>query len=168
MNGREYPMTQDRIAAQDRVAPASDHVLTGPVTLMNSFTVRPDRDEAFHELWARTAKYFTAQPGFVSLRLHRAVSADAQYRWVNVANWESEAHFRAAHGTDEFRRVVTQPGWEELPSSPMLYQVMTETGERSLIVGVTEGREHDAGRGGSRRGGQDGVGQGSLPFVRPG
>jgi len=37
----------------------------------------------------------------------RAVSADAQYRWVNVANWESEAHFRAAHGTDEFRRVVT-------------------------------------------------------------
>jgi len=63
MNGREYPMTQDRVAAQDRVAPASDHVLTGPVTLMNSFTVRPDRDEAFHELWARTAKYFTAQPG---------------------------------------------------------------------------------------------------------
>ena len=56
-------MTQDRIAAQDRVAPASDHVLTGPVTLMNSFAVRPDRDEAFHELWARTAKYFTAQPG---------------------------------------------------------------------------------------------------------
>jgi heme-degrading monooxygenase HmoA len=127
MNGREYPMTQDRIAAQDRVAPASDHILTGPVTLMNRFTVRPDRDEAFHELWARTAKYFTAQPGFVSLRLHRAISADAQYRWVNVANWESEAHFRAAHGTDEFRRVVTQPGWEEFPSSPMLYQVITET-----------------------------------------
>ena len=70
-------MTSDRIAAQDRVAPASDHVLTGPVTLMNSFAVRPDRDEAFHELWARTAKYFTAQPGFISLRLHRAVSADA-------------------------------------------------------------------------------------------
>jgi hypothetical protein len=46
---------------------------------------------------------------------------------VNVANWESEAHFRAAHGTDEFRRVVTQPGWDEFPSSPMLYQVITET-----------------------------------------
>ena len=83
-------MTPDRIAAEDRVAPASDHVLTGPVTLMNSFAVSPGRDEAFHELWASTAKYFTAQPGFISLRLHRAVSADAQYRWVNVANWESE------------------------------------------------------------------------------
>ena len=100
-------MSTNHIPAQDRVAPAADQVLTGPVTLMNSFAVRPDRDEAFHELWAKTAKYFTAQPGFVSLRLHRAVTTDAQYRWVNVANWESEAHFRAAHGTDEFRRVVT-------------------------------------------------------------
>jgi heme-degrading monooxygenase HmoA len=118
----------NHIAAQDRVAPASDHVLTGLVTLRNSFAVSPGRDEAFHELWAKTARYFTAQPGFISLRLHRAVSADAQYRWVNVANWESEAHFRAAHGTDEFRRVVTQPGWEEFPSSPVLYQVITEAG----------------------------------------
>lgn len=109
-------MTPDRIAAEDRVAPASDHVLTGPVTLMNSFAVSPGRDEAFHELWARTAKYFTAQPGFISLRLHRAVSADAQYRWVNVANWESEAHFRAAHGTDEFRRCVTSQAGRSSPA----------------------------------------------------
>ena len=108
-------MSPNHIAARDRVAPASDHVLTGPVTLMNSFAVSPGRDEAFHELWARTARYFTAQPGFISLRLHRAVSADAQYRWVNVANWGSEAHFRAAHDTDEFRRVVTQHGWGGVP-----------------------------------------------------
>jgi heme-degrading monooxygenase HmoA len=40
---------------------------------MNSFAVSPGRDEAFHELWARTAKYFTAQPGFISLWLHRAL-----------------------------------------------------------------------------------------------
>jgi heme oxygenase (mycobilin-producing) len=121
-------MSPNRIAAHDRVAPASDHILTGPVTLMNSFAVRPDQDEAFRELWTKTARYFTARPGFISLRLHRAASADAPYRWVNVANWESEAHFRAAHGTDEFRRVVTQPGWEEFPSSPMLYQVVAEVG----------------------------------------
>jgi heme-degrading monooxygenase HmoA len=121
-------MSPNRIAAEDRVAPASDHTLTGPVTLMNSFAVSPDRDAAFRELWTKTARYFTDQPGFISLRLHRAVSPDALYRWVNVANWESEEHFRAAHGTDEFRRVVTQPGWEEFPSSPMLYQVVTEVG----------------------------------------
>ena len=43
-------MPSNHIAAQDRVAPASDHVLTGRVTLMNGFTVSPGRDEAFHEL----------------------------------------------------------------------------------------------------------------------
>lgn len=119
-------MSPNRIAAQDRVPPASDHILTGPVTLMNSFAVSPDRDEAFREPWTKTARYFTAQPGFISLRLHRAVSAGAPHRWVNAANWESEARFGAAHGTDEFRRLVTQPGWEEFPSSPMLYQLITE------------------------------------------
>jgi quinol monooxygenase YgiN len=105
----------NHIAAQDRVAPASDHVLTGPVTLMNSFAVSPGRDEAFHELWAKTARYFTAQPGFISLRLHRAVSADAQYRWVNVANWESEAHFRTAHGQMSFGASSPSPAGRSSP-----------------------------------------------------
>ena len=62
-------MSANRIEAQDRVAPAPDRALTGPVTLMNSFAVNPDRDEAFRELWSKTARYFTAQPGFISLRL---------------------------------------------------------------------------------------------------
>ncbi len=69
-----------------------------------------------------------AQPGGVSLRLHRAVSADAEPRWVNVANWESEAAYRAAHATEEFRRLVTAPGWAEFPSRPTLYEVITAVG----------------------------------------
>ena len=118
----------NQIAAEQRIAPTGDRTVKGPVTLMNRFAVRPERDEAFHALWTETSKYFTAQPGFVSLRLHRAVSSDAEYRWVNVANWESEEHFRAAHGTEEFRRVVTQPGWAEFPSSPMLFSVVSTAG----------------------------------------
>jgi heme-degrading monooxygenase HmoA len=47
---------------------------------------------------------------------------------VNVATWESEADFRAAHASDEFRKVVTQPGWDEFPSSPMLFEVVTWVG----------------------------------------
>jgi heme-degrading monooxygenase HmoA len=117
-----------QISAEERIAPAGSRIADGPVTLMNRFAVRPERDDAFLALWTETSKYFRAQPGFVSLRLHRAVSADGEYRWVNVANWESEAHFRAAHGTDEFRRVVTQPGWHEFPSAPMLFEVVTAVG----------------------------------------
>jgi heme-degrading monooxygenase HmoA len=105
-------------------APGRD--TTGSVTLINSFRVAEDRDAEFHELWERTSRYFTRQPGFRSLRLHRAVSADAAYRWVNVATWESEADFRAAHATDEFRDVVTAAGWQEFPSTPVLFEVVTQ------------------------------------------
>jgi heme-degrading monooxygenase HmoA len=113
------------IDARARTA-AAGKATTGPVTLINSFQVEPRRDDAFHALWERTSRYFTRQPGFVSLRLHRAVTDDAAYRWVNVARWDSEATFRAAHATEEFRNVVTAPGWQEFPSTPVLFEVVTE------------------------------------------
>lgn len=98
------------------------------VTLINKFVVPPGRDAAFRELWATTSRFFRAQPGFLSLRLHRAVSPDAQYRYVNVARWASVAEFRAAHATDEFRSTVRRAGWAEFPSSPALYEVVVEVG----------------------------------------
>ena len=116
------------LTADDRIAPAGAAEATGPVTLINSFRVAPDRDAAFREIWGVTSTYFTARPGFVSLRLHRAVSDDAAYRWVNVAVWESEAAFRAAHGTEEFRSLVTAPAWAEFPSTPALFEVETAIG----------------------------------------
>lgn len=100
----------------------------GPVTLVNSFVVAPDRDDAFLALWTQTSEYFRAQPGFVSLRMHRAVSPEATYRYVNVAVWESVAQFGAAHDTDEFRRLVGQPAYREFPSSPALYEVVVAAG----------------------------------------
>jgi heme oxygenase (mycobilin-producing) len=115
------------IEADQRIA-APGPQTSGPVTLMNSFQVPRERDADFHALWERTSHYFTRQPGFLWLRLHRAVSDDAAYRWVNVATWESEQHFRAAHATEEFRAVVTAAGWADFPSSPVLFQVVTEVG----------------------------------------
>jgi heme-degrading monooxygenase HmoA len=98
----------------------------GQVVLMNRFVVPEGRDEAFVELWTETSLYFRAQPGFVSLKLHRAVSADAEYRYVNIATWESAEHYCAPHRTDEFLRLVTQEAWKEFPSSPTLYEVVLE------------------------------------------
>jgi hypothetical protein len=46
-----------------------------------------------------------------------------------VAVWESEAAFRAAHGTEEFRRLVSQDKWQDYPSSPVLFEVVTSEGE---------------------------------------
>jgi heme-degrading monooxygenase HmoA len=120
--------TSPEIGAEQRIAPPGAAPATGPVTLINSFQVAPGRDTSFRALWGETSRYFIARPGFVSLRLHRAVSDDAPYRWVNVAVWESEADFRAAHGTDQFRTLVSSTAWSEFPSVPALFEVDTEVG----------------------------------------
>jgi len=118
-------MPSPEIGAEQRIAPQGAAPVAGPVTLINSFRVAPERDAAFRDLWGETSRYFIARPGFVSLRLHRAVNDDADHRWVNVAVWETEADFRAAHGTEQFRTLVTAPGWSEFPSLPALFEVDT-------------------------------------------
>lgn len=107
-----------------RAAKAPEGDPDAPVTLINSFVVPADRDDAFSALWTDASLYFRARPGFVSLRLHRAVSPDADYRYVNVANWKTLREFEAAHATDEFRAIVTADAWREFPASPALYQVI--------------------------------------------
>jgi len=117
----------DSMTPEARTAAASG-LEAGRVTLINCFAVPEGRDEVFERMWTEASAYFRAQPGFVSLRLHRAVTPGAQYRWINVAVWESEQHYLAAHGTDEFRRVVTADGWDEFPNVPNLYEVAAAVG----------------------------------------
>ena len=113
---------------EGRTAKASDADAGTPVTLINKFVVPPDRDEEFVALWTATSHYFRGQPGYLSLRLHRALSPDADYRYVNVARWASLGDFQAAHATEEFRRVVGQEAWKAFPSNPALYEVLVEDG----------------------------------------
>jgi len=117
------------ITPEGRTATQADDGADQAVTLINSFIVPEGRDEAFVDLWTKTSHYFRAQPGFLSLRLHRAVTPGAQYRYVNVARWASDAEYRAPHGTEEFRELVSQPAWHEFPSSPTLYEVVVAVGD---------------------------------------
>src|SRR3954468_10324531 len=114
---------------EGRTAVEAETGAARPVTLMNSFLVPEGRDEAFVELWMETSHYFRAQPGFLSLRLHRAVTPGSEYRYVNVARWASDAEYRAPHATEEFRALVTQEAWREFPSSPVLYEVVLAVGD---------------------------------------
>ena len=112
---------------EGRTATGPDEA-TRPVTLINSFVVPDGRDEAFQHLWTQTSRYFRAQPGFVSLRLHRAVTPEARYRFVNVAQWASAAQYRTPHLSEEFRRLITQEAWREFPSTPTLYEIVAAAG----------------------------------------
>lgn len=117
-----------------RTAVAPDHPHSGPVTLINSFVVQAGREEAFLKLWAGTSSFFRTQPGFISLRLHRAVSPQANFAIVNIAEWASAKHFADAHQTDTFRRLVSQPEWKEFPSSPALYEVIRQFEARERVA----------------------------------
>jgi heme-degrading monooxygenase HmoA len=96
-----------------------------PVTLVNCFEVPAGREDEFFKLWQEVNEYMRRQPGYLGHKLYRAVGPEASFRFVNVANWESVAHFRGSHG-DEFRRLVSRPEWAAFVSKPGLYEVVHE------------------------------------------
>ena len=84
--------------------------------LLVSVRLPDGRDEVSRELWAETSRYVRAQPGFVPLRLHRAMTHDARYRFVNLAQRASAAQYRAPHLSEEFRHLVSREAWREFPA----------------------------------------------------
>ncbi len=93
------------------------------VTFVNLFQIQPSRDAAFLELWQQVNSYMRGKPGYLSHQLHRALSADARYRFANIAQWDSQPAWRAAHD-EGFRALISSPAWEEFPSLPALYEVV--------------------------------------------
>lgn len=67
---------------------------TGPVILINKFSVDLFESDEFIEAWKQEAKKFKDQPGFISTQLHRGIGGSEIF--VNYAVWESTAHFRDA------------------------------------------------------------------------
>ena len=92
----------------------------GNVILINPFEVPLDRGDDFLAGWSQAADYMRRQPGFAGTRLHRALSPQARFGFVNVAEWESPRHFQAAVTTPEFQE-MTEGG---PPGSPSLYEVV--------------------------------------------
>ena len=91
------------------------------VTFINCFEVAPEADADFLATWRKVSDYMTGQPGYLSHALHRALGADARYRFVNVVQWSNAAEFEAAHD-DGFRALVTAD--YPYPFVPALFEVI--------------------------------------------
>ncbi|MFH9658612.1 antibiotic biosynthesis monooxygenase family protein [Streptomyces sp. NPDC017248] len=67
---------------------------TRPVaTLINVFTVSPDRQAELIDLLAQaTEETMKHQPGFICANFHASLDGE---RVINYAQWESEEHYRA-------------------------------------------------------------------------
>ena len=90
---------------------------TGPITLINVFEIRGDDVELFLQEWRERAEFLGGQPGFRSLRLHRALNPDSRFQLVNVAEWDSAEALQAATSQDFFQQ-STQRSMQDSPLPP--------------------------------------------------
>jgi quinol monooxygenase YgiN len=67
---------------------------SGPVILINKFSVAPEEFDLFLKGWASEAERFREQPGFISTQLHKGIGRSGTF--VNYAVWETVAHFKNA------------------------------------------------------------------------
>ena len=74
-----------------------------PVVLINAFEVPDGQDEAFLQAWEHTRAFLSTQEGYLWTRLHRSLSPSAEFRFVNVARWESPQAFQVGISQPEFR-----------------------------------------------------------------
>ena len=91
------------------------------VVLINAFEVPPGDDESFLAGWERSRDFLREQPGYGSTRLHRSLAPDADFRFVNVALWESPDAFRTATAQPEFRAAPVP-----YPFHASLYEVVRQ------------------------------------------
>jgi heme-degrading monooxygenase HmoA len=97
------------------------------VTLINVFEIHADEVESFLEGWRERARFMSQQPGFRSLRLYRALDADARFQVVNVAEWDSAEALQAAASQDFFQQSAQRSVQEfAVIAHPAVYRVVIE------------------------------------------
>jgi heme-degrading monooxygenase HmoA len=95
------------------------------IEFVNCFTVPADRVDGFVDQWRQVNAYMVTKPGYVSHRLHRAVTSDATYAFVNIATWDSADSWREAHDAG-FRALLSGPEWAGIRPVGALYDVVHE------------------------------------------
>ena len=98
---------------------------TGPVVLINTFTVAPEDADRLLAVWAEDAAFMKRQPGFISTQLHRGIAGSTTF--VNVAVWESAAALGAAFSSPEFQAHVGRYP-ESATATPHLFQKVAVPG----------------------------------------
>jgi heme oxygenase (mycobilin-producing) len=93
-----------------------------PVILINAFEVPAADAEGFVAAWEKTRDYLETQPGYIDTALHRALTPDAEFQFVNVARWQTLEEFRAATQSPGFRQAAA--GLAGYRPHPALYHVV--------------------------------------------
>jgi heme-degrading monooxygenase HmoA len=92
------------------------------VILINVFEVPAVEAERFIAAWEKTRDYLQTQPGYLDTALHQAISADAEFQFVNIARWRTAEQFLAAIQSAGFREAAT--GLAGYRPHPALYRIV--------------------------------------------
>lgn len=95
-------------------AAATKATATKPCTAIVSYRVNAEDVDTFLDAWDRANAFLKKQPGHLSTTLHRAVSANPPFRFVNVAKWKS---------VEDFRKATQSPGHQEASGHLWAYPV---------------------------------------------
>jgi quinol monooxygenase YgiN len=82
----------ERVKFKDQIEEKG--IVNGPVVLINKFMVEPDKAEQFLMDWAKDAKGFKQEPGFISAQIHKGIGKSSIF--LNYAVWESLEHYKEA------------------------------------------------------------------------
>jgi heme-degrading monooxygenase HmoA len=93
-----------------------------PVILINSFEVPTPDAGNFIRAWEKARDYLESQPGYVDTVLHQAVTANAEFQFVNVARWRTAEDFMAATQSPGFRQAAA--GLAGYRPHPALYKAV--------------------------------------------
>jgi len=93
-----------------------------PLVLINAFEVPEGNDDEFVAAWHSAREFLETQPGYVGTTLHQTVSPESEFRFVNVARWQTAAEFQAAVTSEAFRTAAA--GLARFRSHPGLYRVV--------------------------------------------
>ena len=104
---------------------------TQALTLINPFEVAPDADEAFVAGWRRAGALLATSGAYRAAALHRALRADVDFRFVDVARVDSPQAWREAISDPAF--AGAKPPF---PAHPGLYEVVREVGTPDIEGGV--------------------------------
>jgi heme oxygenase (mycobilin-producing) len=91
-------------------------------TVIVSYEVAHEDRDRFLDSWDKANAFLKKQPGLVSTALHQAVSANPDFRFVNVSCWESADAFRKATQSPHFKEASGR--LEPFPIHASAYEVI--------------------------------------------
>jgi hypothetical protein len=101
--------TDDQITFSKQI----EEDISGPVILINKFTVDSEDVTKSLKAWANDADYFKRQPGLVSAQLHHGVGGSVVF--INYAVWESSAQLKKALNNIDLKDLLS-----DYPSSTVV------------------------------------------------